>query len=367
MTRRTSVGLLAGAAVHGVELPKGVPPGVSAIIARTLAQEPGSLNTDWFGTMLMKGMLEWAQRGVPEAPAFAVRWLDYHLRSDRLAPLSGPKARVFRAGGVYISTYSGTFGLAFPCYEMVRQLGDERARRVCTGVAEVILHRTKRNHLGMVMHDDAADFTIPDVCYFVVTPLMIASVLDARNGNVFRDQAVYQLRAFIDVFLMEDTGLAKTILTPSGLGKSYWTRATGWLLWALTGVLRHLPPEAPEFAGFVADLRTLAAGIARVQDPGGGLRVFLNDPSSPLETTGTAMCAMGLHESIRKGWLPQSYRPAVERAWSFVRDHITPEGQVRQAYTGWAVPAEKGVISMDATPMGWIPGFILSTAYEMSL
>ena len=53
---------------------------------------------------------------------------------------------------------------------------------------------------------------------------------------------------------------------PSGLGKSYWTRASGWLLWGITGVLRHLPAGDPEFRGFAADLNRLASGIARVQD-----------------------------------------------------------------------------------------------------
>ena len=62
----------------------------------------------------------------------------------------------------------------------------------------------------------------------------------------------------------------------------------------------------------------------------------------------------------------QSVRPVAEKAWRFVEDHITPEGQIRRAYTAWAVPAKKGVLAMDTVQMPWIPGFILSTAYEMS-
>jgi hypothetical protein len=367
LSRRGWLGLLPGVALAAEQgTGHGIPAGVKAIIARTLSQDAGSFNTDWFGTMLMKGLLEWARCGVPEGGSFARRWLDFHLKSEGIAPFSGAKARVVRAGGIFISTYAGHFGLSFPCFEMVRQFEDERARAVCLGIADVILHQTKRNDRGMVMHDDLADFTIPDVCYFVVTPLMIASVLDKKYGRVYRDQAVFQLRSFIDVFLMKDTGLARTILTPSGLGKSYWTRASGWLLWGITGVLRHLPAGDPEFRGFVADLNRLASGIARVQDVSGGLHVFLNDRTSPLETTRTAMCAMGLHESVRKGWLPASFQPVAEKAWRFVQDHITPEGQITSAYTAWAVPAEKGVLAMDKVQMPWIPGFILSTAYEMT-
>jgi hypothetical protein len=53
--------------------------------------------------MLMKGLLEWARREVPEGRNFAQRWLDFHLKSDRIAPFSGAKARVVRAGGISAS------------------------------------------------------------------------------------------------------------------------------------------------------------------------------------------------------------------------------------------------------------------------
>ena len=364
MTRREALAWLAQAAWKP---PAGVPPAVGSIIAKTLAQPPGSLNTDWFGTLLVKGLLEWGRRGAPGALEFSRAWLDFHLKDERVAPFSGARnSRVVRAGGIPITTYSGHFGLSFPCYEIFRQFDDPRARRVCLDIASIILHQAARNRLGLVIHDDLADFTIPDVAYFVVTPLMIGAALDRERGWVYRDQAVFQLRTYIDTFLMKDTGLAKTILLKSGPGKSYWTRASGWLLWAITGVLRYMPAGDPQFAGFTADLAVLARGLARVQDASGGLHLFLDDPHSPLETSGTAMCAMGMHEAVRKGWLPASFSPFVDRAWAFVREHLGPDGSIRGVYTGWAVPAEEGRVEMDRVAMGWIPGFILSAANELS-
>jgi hypothetical protein len=349
-----------------VRLPRDLPPGVAAILASTLKQDPASLNTDWFGTLLVKGLLEWAPRGVPEARDFAKAWLEFHLNSQRLAPYSGNRSRTVRAGGVVITTYCGHYGLSFPCFEIFQQLRDPRARRVCLDIADIILHQSARNRYGMVAHDDTAEFAIPDTCYFVVTPLMIAARLDSQHSAVYRAQAIYQLRTNLDVFLIKETGLAKTILLASGLGRTYWTRATGWLLWSITGVLRHLSPQDPHFDGFVRDLAALARGIARVQDPAGGLHLFLDDPKSPLETTGAALCAMGLHEAIRKRWLPDSFTPTVDRAWDFVKRNITPDGGIRQAYTGWAVPAEQDIVEMDRRSMGWIPGFILSAAHELT-
>lgn len=355
MTRREALTLLA-LANPGTDGP--LPP-VSALLARTLRLDPGSLNTDWFGTCLVHGLLAWSQRGFPEAGQFARRWLDFHLAHKGLSPYSGNRSRVVEAGGIVLTTYAGHFGLAFPCFELFRQFRDQRARRICLDIARIILHQTARNRYGMVLHDDTSEFTIPDVCYFVAPPLMIASALG--GSSEYRDQALYQLRTYTDIFLDRRKGLAKTILLKDGLGSTYWTRASGWLLWSITGVLEHLRPPDPRI---LEDLRVLAAGIVRAQDASGALRLFLDDPSSPLETTGTAMAALAIHQSVRRGWLPDSFAPAAARAWSYVQGRITPDGRVTGAYTGWAVPAENRVIEMDQVDMGWIPGFLLRAAAE---
>jgi len=186
LTRRQALGLIPGLSAG---LPRDLPPGVAAIPASTLKQDPASLNTDWFGALLVKGLLEWARRGVPEARDFAKAWLEFHLNSNRLAPYSGNRSRTVRAGGVVITTYCGHYGLSFPCYEIFQQLRDLRARRICLEVAGIILHQSARNRYGMVAHDDTAEFAIPDTCYFVVTPLMIAARLDSPHGAVYNHSA----------------------------------------------------------------------------------------------------------------------------------------------------------------------------------
>lgn len=378
LTRRQAVACLAvtpgalrpdASAVDSLRrrLPASAPEGIAAIIASVLARSPASINTDWFGTLLTTGLLEWGRRGIPEAGAFARAWLAHHLASDRVAPYAGHGSRTVRAGGIPITTYCGHFGLGFPAFEIARQFGDARARQVCLDVASIILHQTARNRLGMVAHSDTDDFVIPDTCFFAVVPLMMAAVLDPQRGWVYRDQAVYQLRTNIDVFLVHETELAKTILLNSGLGKTYWTRASGWLMWAITGMLRYLPPGDTAFAGFVADLKTLATGVAKAQGASGALPLYLDQPGSPAETSGTAMCMMCMHEAIRRGWLPSSYNAFVTSAWTFVRDRIGADGRIRGVYTGWAVPAEKGEILMDHVSMEWIPGLVLSAANEMTI
>lgn len=349
-------------------LPDELPAGVAAIIESTLKRAPGELNTDWFGTILLDGLLRWHVRGIKEVRPFALDWLKHHLNSGQVSRYSGPRSREFSAGGIRVTTYAGQFGLAFPCYEMARQFQDARAAEVTDGIARMILHRTTRNHLGLVAHDDRADFAIPDTCFFATEALMDAYALAPESGQAFRDEAVIQLRSYIDTFLVSETGLARTVLRGDKLGDTYWTRASGWLLWSITSVLRHLPQTDTSRKGFLEDLERLSSGMARVQDRSGGFHVLLDEPETPLETTGAAMYAAGVHEAIRKGWLSTEFSSSVEQAWQFVKQNLTDDGRVRNAYTGWAIPAEDRQIDslMDVHDMGWIPGFMLRTADELT-
>lgn len=378
LTRRRALGLAAAcvclrpasssqssiADVHS-RLPRGLPRGVAAIIANTFERPPASVNTDWFGTTLMQGVLEW-QRLFPEVRGFARAWLTHHLGTTEVSECQCPPSRRFVAGGVPITTYVGHYALALPCFEMYTQLGDATARRVCVDVANIIVRHAVRNGLGMIAHDDHAEFAIPDTAYFAITPLMIASTLDRDYRSLFREQALVQLQAYAHAFLVKETGLAKTVLFPTGVGSTYWTRATAWLMWAITAVLRHLPSGHPQFATVAENLRRLAEGVARVQHASGGLHVWLNDSSSPLETTGTAMCGMAIHEAVRRRWLPRSFGNVAARAWSFVLDNIRPDGSLRRVYTGWAIPAERRELLMDTEPMAWIPGTVLRAANEFT-
>jgi rhamnogalacturonyl hydrolase YesR len=348
-------------------LPKDLPPGVAAILARILSQEPSSLNTDWFGTMPLVGALQWGRRGVAQAEPFAKSWLAHHLRAKDVARYQGSRSRVVWAGGLPLTTYAGHFGVSLVCEEMAAQFDDERARRIAADVAAIVLHRTARNRLGLVGHDDTADFAIPDVTFFAVSALMIGAQLEARHAAAYRDQALYQLRTSIDTFLIEETGLAKTLYRGSGVGKTYWTRASGWLLWSMTAMLRRLDPKHAAFAGFTADLQRLVDGMIRVQEPGGGFHVLLDDPSTPLDATGPAMFAWGVHESVRRGWLPASYGAAAEKAWEFVQANLTADGALRHTYWAWALPAENRDMRLREETAGWAMGFVLAAANEMTL
>jgi rhamnogalacturonyl hydrolase YesR len=370
---RIAIGLAAasasGAAAQSVRsrLPASLPAGVAAILDRILGQPPSSLNTDWFGTMQLVGALQWGRRGIDEVRPFANAWLTHHLGTKEVASYQGNRARTVWAAGVPITTYAGHFGISQVCEEMAGQFRDERARRIAAAVADIVLHRTARNRIGLIGHDDTADFAIPDVTFFAVSALMIAAAQDAPSAAAYRDQALFQLRTSIDTFLAADTALAKTLYRNAATGNTYWTRASGWLLWSIAAMLRRLDRDHQAVRGFAADLRRLVDGMIRVQTANGGFHVLLNDPSTPLDSTGPAMFALGVHESIRRGWLPETYAPAAAKAWDFVKSNLTDDGVLRNTYYVWALPAENRDMRLRDESTGWAIGFLLALANEMTL
>lgn len=359
-----------------------LPPGVQAIIDRILSKDAGFWNTDWDGTMVIESLLGLDGNAVPGALAFAKDWLDFHIEHDSKLTdeafydtFPGPKSRIIRGKYLPFSMYSGFFGLPFPCYEIYKRTGDERAKQICLDVASAILHVSARDQRGLVLHDDgyhpgqkARAFTIPDTMYFVTKALMIASVLDGETGKVYRDQALYQIKTGIPFYLDKEKHIARTVLFPTGTGNTFWCRASGWLSYALVGILRFLPAGHPAFKELAGDLKRLADGVKEYQGPSGGLRVLIDRPETPEETSGTAMCLASVKEAVLNGWIPDEYGEFLERGWRFVKDHVSNEGEITGVYTGWAMTAEEGKMIMDQsrTERGWIPAVILRAAGSMA-
>jgi rhamnogalacturonyl hydrolase YesR len=355
-------------------LPSEVPAGVAAIIRNYYDRAPITFNTDWAGTMPMWGLAMWAKRGVPGAIEYVKAWFDAHVRRDPglsddefCKTYTGHKSRVIRGRHLPFTMYAGLFALTYPCSELFKQAGDQRAREVCIDIADAILYRGRRNEFGLAAHDDHWEYDIPDACFFTVEPLMRAASLEPERGWPYVKLATAQLRAYVDVFLNRSNGLSHTILGPKGLGKTFWGRAQGWLMWSFIAVMRGLPTDDPAMKEFRRDLEFFADGVVRTIDGDGSIHAFANDPATPQETTGTAMVALSLHESMRRGWLPRErYADVTQRMWRFCKQHITNDGGFEKVYVEWALPAELYVESSKTVKFGPHIGALLWLADEMT-
>ena len=126
-----------------------------------------------------------------------------------------------------------------------------------------------------------------------------------------------------------------------------WSRANGWMMTAHVEVLAALSSggagtAAPskEFAAALRIFQSHAAAIARVQSPDGRWHNLLNDSSTWLETSGTAMFTHSMSVGVLNGWLQRAkYEPVLEKAWKGVSAAITTTGQVGGIIGGCGIQA----------------------------
>ncbi len=137
------------------------------------------------------------------------------------------------------------------------------------------------------------------------------------------------------------------------------------MVYTLTALLRHLPKDHPDYKYFTTTFCQIADGLAARQGVNGGLHVWVDDPGSPEEVTSTAMTAGCIQEAMDEGWIPEDYNNYVQKAWQFISGSVSEDGRIKNAYTGWAIPAEQKLLQMDEAYLGFIPGMVLLAAAQI--
>jgi rhamnogalacturonyl hydrolase YesR len=237
-------------------------------------------------------------------------------------------------------------------------------------VADAILHYAGRDRFGMLAHDDFnyMNFAIPDTAYWATRANAIAASLSKGDvANVYWKQSIYQLDQGIKYFFDKEKGLVRTGLVKGEPGSTYWCRSQGWLIWAISGLLRYLPQNHPYFKKAAATMKLIADGAAKYQTANGAFHVLVDDASTPEEVTGMAMVVASVKEGMRKEWIPNEYNDFCNKGWEYIQKSVDAEGKLHNVYTGWAVPAEeKKVNDMDRNFRGFAVGIIIVAADEMT-
>jgi rhamnogalacturonyl hydrolase YesR len=107
-----------------------------------------------------------------------------------------------------------------------------------------------------------------------------------------------------------------------------WSRANGFAALGLTETLTYLPEDFSHRDKILEMYRHLLDGMLSVQHPSGMFNQLLDYPGSYQELTATSMMVYSLARGLRLGWLDSSYRPALERTWQAVSEHVDDAGNV---------------------------------------
>jgi rhamnogalacturonyl hydrolase YesR len=135
------------------------------------------------------------------------------------------------------------------------------------------------------------------------------------------------------------TSYAESLQRPDGLfvhsagGPHPWGRANGFAILGLTEALTFLPDDWADRARVLDIYRRHAEVLVRHQAPDGMWQQVVDEPGSYRELTVTSMTLVALARGVRLGWLDDSYRPVIDRAWRGVAAHIAEDGAVVDAST----------------------------------
>ena len=128
------------------------------------------------------------------------------------------------------------------------------------------------------------------------------------------------------------TTTAARLQRPDGLfhhdadAPTAWGRGNGFGALGLAELLTVLPADHPERDAVLDVHRRHLAGMRARQAPDGTWRQVVDAPGSYRETSVTAMTLTAMARGLRLGWLDDSYRPAVDRAWRALLAHVTEDG-----------------------------------------
>jgi rhamnogalacturonyl hydrolase YesR len=114
-------------------------------------------------------------------------------------------------------------------------------------------------------------------------------------------------------------------------------------------------------------LKQIADAAKKYQSKNGGFHVMVDDQTTPEEVTGMAMVVASVKEAVRKGWIKNYYDDLCNKGWDFIQKSVDSEGNVRNVYNGWAVPAEERKMDlMDKGYRAFINGIIIIAVDEIT-
>ena len=94
-----------------------------------------------------------------------------------------------------------------------------------------------------------------------------------------------------------------------------WGRGNGWTLVALTELLEVLPKNHKSYDEVMSFYMDFCRGILKHQDTGGMWHQVLNDDTSYLETSCTAMFIYGFARGYLRGRLGAEFKESAIKAW----------------------------------------------------
>lgn len=200
--------------------------------------------------------------------------------------------------------------------ELAERTGDPRYLQLVRRAADLGFTETGEMKESMPYHDEMSD------------SVFMATSLAARAGRLTGERKYFDMAArhlrFMEDLVRRPDGLYRH----SPVTNAAWGRGNAFPALGLALTLADFPKDHPEYAAVAKSYRDLMQTLAGYQTEEGMWLEVVDDKSTYPEFSATAMIGTAYLIGIRNGWLPESYRERVERAWRAVNARTGRDGRL---------------------------------------
>ncbi|WP_372634509.1 glycoside hydrolase family 88 protein [Cohnella sp.] len=317
---------------------------IDRVVERTFRMD---FSWDWPGGVAFYGVCEaYSATGKAEYLERVKAWVDENMEEGL------PKLSV---NGVSVGHSLLTL------YEATK---DERYIETAKEMAEFLTHDAPRFGDGIFQHTvNSETYNFPEQAW--VDTMFMAGYFLLRIGKLLNREDYFndglrQYHGHEDALQDSRTNLyyhGWDNIAGNHMSGVHWARGNSWAALTMTRALDIVPVDLPNFMIIEGSLRDQLSALVRLQDESSGLwHTILDDPTSPLETSGSAGIAAAL---LSKGRLYNKY---TQRSIDGILARITEDGTVTGVSAGTAVMQNadgyKGV--PDKRIQGWGQGLALA-------
>lgn len=217
--------------------------------------------------------------------------------------------------------------------DLYHRTGDDRYRTAATAAYESLLSFERTADGGIPHHDpDLAGIKSLWIDSVYMMCPFLSRYATATGEDDAHDEAVEQFLVHADHLQDRRTDLFRHIWVeqpdhyPQG---TFWARGNGWAAAAAVDVLERLPADHPRRDDLVDRFKRHATALRPLQDGSGFWHNLVDDPNTPLESSGTLMFAYAFARGVDLGLLDEDrFRSAARDAVTAVTRVVDNDGGV---------------------------------------
>jgi len=158
----------------------------------------------------------------------------------------------------------------------------------------------------------------------------LAKLYQITKDSHYRDLAVSNMLPSIRLLFDERYHLfhhfwSERLRAPNGV---FWGRGQGWAMLGMLHTLAQLPEDDPARPKLLEIFQRHSLAMAALQDPAGHWHTVITDLSSYLEPSIAAFVVDAFSRGVGRGWLSDSSRPVVDRAFAALLRSVRQNGQL---------------------------------------